>query len=61
MNKSIMFFIFGIVINYLIICRYLKLVKKTEDNVIANRKLFYNIKILYRLREKCMLLALNFA
>jgi hypothetical protein len=61
MNKCIMFFFFGTVINYLIICRYLKLVKKTEDNVIANRKLFYNIKILYRLREKCMLLALNFA
>ena len=39
MNKCIMFFIFGIIINYLIICRYLNLVK--QDELWANAHLWY--------------------
>ena len=37
--------------NILIICRYLNLVKKSEDDFIAKRKFTscYNIKIVYRL------------
>ena len=37
--------------NFLISCRYLYIVKKSEDNFIANRKFtrLYNIKILNRL------------
>ena len=43
--------------NYLIICRYLKPCKKSKDNFIAYRKFTcYQIKILYILWEKYMLL-----
>ena len=40
--------------NFLIICRYLDLVQKSEDNIIGNIKFisYYNIKVLDRLREK---------
>jgi hypothetical protein len=40
--------------NFLIICRYMSCVKKSEDNSIANN--CYNIKILNRLWEKLYLL-----
>ena len=46
-----------------IICKYLSLVKKSENNFKANRKSSscYNIQILYKLWRKFMLFSLHFA
>ncbi len=49
--------------NFLIICRYLKLVKKCKDNLRANIEITgcSNIKILYRLWKSICYFHMNFA